>query len=70
MLETIMRTKNLQTRNHTHFLLIDSGDPNKEYKSKSKVINGQKKISRKRQNYYREEIEARLVKNYEIPIIR
>jgi hypothetical protein len=47
---------------HTHFLLIDSGDPNKEYNSKSKVINGQKKISRKRQNCYREEIEAMLVK--------
>ncbi len=49
---------------HTHFFLFDSGDPNKE------LINGEKKITRKQQNIFREEIEAMLVKKFEIPIIR
>jgi hypothetical protein len=55
---------------HTHFLLIDSGNPENEYIRNKELINCEKKISRKRQNIYREDIEAMLVKNYEIPIIR
>jgi hypothetical protein len=50
---------------HTHFLLIDSGDPKNEYKK-----NDATKISRKKQNCYREEIEAELAKHYKIPIIK
>ena len=53
---------------HTHFLLIDSGNPEKEYKKE--LTGGKIMINQKRQNIYREEIEARLVEHYKVPIIR
>ncbi len=53
---------------HTHFLLIDSGFPNEEYEKE--LINSKIMISHERKNYYREEIEAKLVEHYKIPIIR
>ncbi len=52
---------------HTHFLLIDSGDPEKEYKTDDK---DNKVLSRFRQNYHRQMMEAELAKSYKIPIIR
>jgi hypothetical protein len=52
---------------HTHFLLIDSGDPKDEYKNYDKA---NRVLSRNRQNYHRQKLEAILAKNYEIPIIR
>ncbi len=58
---------------HTHFLLMDSGDPTKEYKkSKDKIYldnNGKKVIRNERENVYREEFEE-FANHDEIPVIR
>ena len=55
---------------HTHFLLIDSGDPKSEYKTVTEGGNTIKVLSRKRQNFHRQKLEAKLVENFKIPIIR